>query len=148
MSRILLAGLLTGVTDGLFSSVLNVAVYGSTMTRLWQGVASVLLGREALDGGMRTASSGLLMHFGIAFAWSALFLLLVVNSGWLRGVLASPSGIVTVAAVYGPFVWIVMSSVVIPLVAHRPPVINSRWWTQLIGHAVFVGLPIVASIGR
>ena len=51
-----------------------------------------------------------------------------------------------VACVYGPCVWLVMSSIVVPLLLHRSPTISIRWWVQLIGHAPFVGLPIVASI--
>jgi hypothetical protein len=147
LSRLLLAGLVTGVTDGLFSSVLSVFFYHSTVARLFQGVASVLLGSEALDGGTRTALIGVLMHFGVALGWSAVFLLLVLRSAGLRRVLTSRSGIVKVAAVYGPFIWMFMSLAVIPLLLHRPPTINIRWWVQLIGHFPFVGLPIVASIG-
>ena len=147
LSRLVRAGLVTGVTDGLFSSVLSVFFYDSTVTRLFQGVASTLLGKEAFDGGTRTALVGVLMHFGVAFGWSAVFLLLVLRSGWVRRVLTSRYGIVKVAAVYGPFIWLVMSLAVIPLLLHRPPTINIRWWVQLIGHFPFVGLPIVALIG-
>jgi hypothetical protein len=147
-SRLLVAGLTTAVADGLFSSVLSRFFYGSTVTRLWQGVASVLLGKPALDGGTRTALIGLAMHLGVAFFWSGVFLLLARGSTALRRVLASRGGIVTVAAVYGPFVWLVMSLAVIPLLLHRPPSITIRWWIQLLGHVFFVGLPIVASIGK
>ncbi len=146
LSRLLLAGLLTGVIDGLFASVQSVFFNGSTVTRLFQGVASTLLGREALEGGTPTALIGVLMHFGVAFGWSAVFLLLVMRSAWIRRVLSSRYGIVKVAAVYGPFIWMVMSLVVIPLLLQRPPTITSRWWIQWIGHFPFVGLPIVASI--
>jgi hypothetical protein len=148
VSRLLRAGLLTGVTDGLFATVLSVGFYGSTATRLFQGVASTLLGREALDGGIRTALIGVLMHFGVAFFWSAVFLLLVRRSSWICRVLMSPRGVVKAALVYGPFIWLVMSLVVIPLLLQRPPRINTRWWIQLIGHFPFVGLPIAASIGK
>jgi uncharacterized membrane protein YagU involved in acid resistance len=147
LSRLVRAGLVTGVLDGLFSSVLSVVFYDSTVTRLFQGVASTLLGKEALDGGTRTALVGVLMHFGVAFGWSAVFLLLVLRSTWVRRVLTSRYGVVKVAAVYGPFIWLVMSLAVIPLLLHRPPTFNIRWWVQLIGHFPFVGLPIVASIG-
>ena len=37
LSRLVRAGLLTGVVDGLFSSVLNVVAYRSTASRLFQG---------------------------------------------------------------------------------------------------------------
>jgi hypothetical protein len=144
----LIAGLVTGVTDGLFSSVLAAFVYGSTVTRLWQGVASVLLGPSALDGGTRTAAVGVLMHFGVAFGWSAVFLVLVLWASWVRGLLGSPYGVIAVAAVYGPLVWMAMSLAIIPLFTHRPPVINTRWWVQFFGHIPFVALPIVALIGR
>ena len=144
--RLVRAGLVTGVTDALFSSALAAFVYGSTVTRLWQGVASTLLGGAAFDGGARTAAIGLAMHFGVAFAWSAVFLGLVLSWSWLRDVLVSPYGVITVATVYGPVIWLVMSLAVIPMLTHRPPAINVRWWVQLVGHCPFVGLPIVALI--
>src|SRR5215213_3731940 len=96
-SRLLRAGLVTGVVDGLFASVQSL-INGSTLTRLWQGVASVLLGKSAFAGGTRTALIGVLMHFGVAFAWSAAFLLLVTQSERLRRALESPGGTITVAA--------------------------------------------------
>jgi len=148
MTRLVRAGLLTGISDGLFASFLSAVVYGSTVTRLWQGVASVPLGPEALNGGNRTALIGVLLHFGVAFTWSAVYLYLIMRSARVQGVLASPYGVLKVAALYGPFIWLVMSLVVIPSLTHRPPTITSRWWIQLFGHIPFVALPMVASIGR
>jgi hypothetical protein len=145
MRRLIRAGVLTGIIDGLFSSVLSVAFYGSTVTRLFQGVAATLIGRAAFDGGIPTALLGVLMHFGVAFGWSAVFLLLVSRSTALRRILASPYGAIRVAAVYGPFIWLVMSLVVIPVLVRRAPSLTIRWWIQLIGHFPFVGLPIVAA---
>jgi hypothetical protein len=147
LSRLARAGLLTGLTDGLFSSVLSVAFYGSTATRLFQGVAATLLGKAALDGGTPTALLGLLMHFGVAFGWSAVFLLLVKRTSFIPRALSGRHGVLRVASVYGPFIWLVMSLAVIPLLLHRPPSITIRWWVQLIGHIPFVAIPIVASIG-
>ena len=146
LSRLARAGFLTGVTDGLFSSVLSVAFYHSTVTRLFQGVASVLLGPEALTGGTRTAAIGLLMHFGVAFGWSVVFLLLAMNSARLRTLLERRYGVATAASMYGPFVWMAMSLAIIPWLVRRPPTINIRWWVQFVGHAPFVGLPIAASL--
>jgi hypothetical protein len=68
MSRVAISGVLTGVTDGLFSSVLSVAFYHSTVQRLFQGVSSTLLGAEAFGGGNLTFAIGVLIHFGVAFA--------------------------------------------------------------------------------
>jgi hypothetical protein len=147
-SRLAAAGLLTGTIDGLWAIVLTL-IYGRPLTRLWQGLAATAFGDRMFAGGASTVLLGVLMHFGVAFAWSALFLLLVTRSAWLRRVLDSPYGVLKVAAVYGPLIWIVMSAVVIPLLTGRPlAAITARWWIQLAGHVVFVGLPIVWGVWR
>ena len=148
VSRLVRAWLLTAIVDAIFSSVLSVAFYHSTVARLWQGVASTLLGKGALDGGLQTVAIGLLMHFGVALAWSVVFLLMFENSAPLRRAVWSRYGVLKVAAVYGPFIWMVMSFAVIPLLLHRPPSITLRWWIQLLGHIPFVAVPIVWAIGK
>jgi hypothetical protein len=145
MQRLVRAGLLTGVIDGAFSSFLVAVVYGSTVERLWQRVASTLIGQGAFDGGARTAAIGLLMHFGVAFGWSAVFLLLYEGSAAIRRATASARGVIATAAVFGPMIWIAMSLAILPLLG-APAVINVRWFVQLIGHFPFVGLPIVWAI--
>ncbi len=147
LARLMRAGVATGIIDGLFSSVLSVAFYGSTVTRLFQGVAATLLGNDAFNGGTRTALIGVLMHFGVAFGWSVVFLVLVQRSAWIRHVLRRSFGVLRVASLYGPFIWMVMSLAVIPLLLQRAPTINIRWWIQLIGHIPFVAVPIVALVG-
>jgi hypothetical protein len=139
------AGLTTAIIDGLFSSVLSVAAYGSTVSRLFQGVAATVVGNSAFTGGIRTTALGMLMHCGVAFAWSAVFVFLVLRWAWIRRVL-SRFGALKVAAVYGPAIWLVMSMLVIPVLVQRPPSISIRWWVQLLGHFPFVGIPIVASV--
>jgi hypothetical protein len=146
-ARLIEAGLLTGVVDGLWAIALTF-IYGRSVTRLWQGVAATAFGDRMFDGGMATVALGIAMHFGVAFAWSAVFLVLIRRSAWLNEVLESPFGVLKIAAVYGPMIWIVMSAVVIPLLTGKPLVVTGRWWIQLAGHIVFVGLPIVWGIGR
>ena len=145
--RLALATLLTAICDGLFSSALSVFAYGSTVKRLWQGVAAVPFGANALQQDS-FAWVGLAMHVCVAFAWSAVFLLLYESLPPLRRLVARRFGVLAAAAVYGPLVWTVMSFHVIPALTHRPPVVNGRWWTQFAGHAIFVGLPIAAMISR
>ena len=140
------AGLITAIIDGLFSSVLSVAAYGSTVSRLFQGVAATVVGNSAFTGGVRTTALGMLMHCGVAFAWSAVFVFLVLRWTRIRRILASRFGALKVAAVYGPAIWLVMSMLVIPVLVQRPPSISIRWWVQLLGHFPFVGIPIVASV--
>ena len=145
LRRLITAGVVTGITDGLFASVQSV-LRGSTVTRLWQGVASTLLGKAAFDGGTRTALIGVVMHFCVAVFWSAVFILLVTQSASLRRVLATRGGTWKIAAVYGPSIWLIMSLIVIPLLVQRPPAITSRWWVQFVGHIPFVAFPIVSLI--
>jgi len=141
--RLLRTWLLIGVVDFLFATCLSVFAYGGTFARLWQGVASVPLGAEAMKGGSRTVAIGILLHFAVAFFWSAFFLFVALRAGFVRGLLDSAYGVLKVAALYGPFIWLVMSFVVIQAFTQRPPAINFRWWVQLFAHIPFVALPIV-----
>ena len=147
-TRLLRAGIATALSDGLFSSVLVVAFYGSTFSRLWQGVASTLIGPAAFTGGARTVALGLAMHVGVAFGWSAVFIFVVLRSARIQAILASPYGVIKVAAAYGPVIWLVMSLAVIPILLHRSPALTIRWFVQLVGHVPFVGVPLVAMAGR
>jgi hypothetical protein len=148
VSRLVRAWLLTAIVDGLFSSALVVFAYRSTVTRLWQGVASVLLGPAAFKEGVRSVLIGLLLHCAVAFAWSAVFLAIYLSWPRLRRALTTPVGVVVVAGIYGPAIWLVMSLVVISSFTGRPTAINFRWWVQLVGHIPFVAIPIVATISR
>jgi hypothetical protein len=147
-ARFVRAGVATAVIDGLFSSVLSAFFYHSTVTRLFQGVAATLLGPSALNGGTRTALVGVLMHIGVAFGWSAVFVFGLMRLPAIRRALSSPNGVIKLASLYGPFIWMVMSLVVIPQLVHRPPAITFRWWVQFFGHIPFVALPIVAMGAR
>ncbi|MEP6766254.1 MAG: hypothetical protein ABJB66_18220 [Gemmatimonadaceae bacterium] len=140
------AWLVTAICDGLFSSILAAFFYGSTVTKLWQGVASALLGKDAIDGGTTPALIGVLMHFGVALTWTTVFWLITTQSAWLRRTIATTPGMFAAACVYGPIIWMTMSLVLFPQLYHRPTAINFRWWIQFFGHMVFVALPIVAMI--
>ena len=144
-SRLLRTWLTIAVIDALFSSCLSAFFYGSTVARLWQGVASVPLGPSALQGGTRAVLIGLGLHLTVAFTWSLVFLLLYEGIGALRSMTSTVGGVIAVACVYGPLIWMTMSFLVIQHFTHRPPTINFRWWVQFFGHIPFVALPIVAS---
>lgn len=148
LTRLGRAWLLTAVIDGLFSSFLAAVIYGSTVGRLWRGVASVPLGSEALSGGTGYALIGVMLHVAVALTWSSVFLLGAMRMGWIRKLLASRYGVVKAASLYGPFIWLVMSLVVIPVLAQRPPAITVRWWVQFFGHIPFVALPMIWMLTR
>ena len=135
------------VVDGIFATTLPVVAYGQPLGRVWKGVASVLLGAGAMQGGTSTILVGLLMHASVALTWTTVFLVLALLSPRLRRIVATPAGILGVATLYGPAIWIVMSFLVIPRFTGRPPTVNFRWWVQLVAHIPFVAIPIVATIG-
>jgi len=145
--RLLVTWLTTAVVDGIFASVLSV-VYNSDATRVWKGVAAVLLGPTAMKGGTSTVLIGLVMHLTVALTWSLVFLFLYESSQRLRELARSRFGVLKVASVYGPFIWLVMSLVVIPLLTHRSPTLSGRWLFQLVAHIPFVAMPIVWGISR
>ena len=141
LSQLVRTGLLIGVVDGTWAIVLTL-LYGRSLARLWQGIAATLFGERMFDGGAAAVALGVVMHFGVAFTWSAVFLLLAARSTYVRRVLDSRFGPLEIGAVYGPFIWIVMSAIVVPLLTGKPLVVTWRWWIQLLGHMVFVGVPI------
>jgi len=139
---------LVAFVDGIFATIFPVVAYGQPLGRVWKGVASVLIGPSAMLGHWRTIVFGLGLHVCVALLWSTVFLVLALMSPRLRRIVASPAGIIGVAALYGPAIWIIMSFLVIRTLIGRPPTINDRWWVQLFAHIPFVALPIVATIGR
>jgi len=147
LHRLLRAGLLVSLVDGLFATTFGIFVRGVTPTRMWQGVASVPLGKVALDGGPMYVAAGLALHVLVAFTWSALLLLAVQRSHRLRAVIDSPYGVLKVAAVLGPMIWLVMSLLVIPTMTHKLPAFTPAYFAMLVGHIFFVGVPMAWGIG-
>jgi hypothetical protein len=148
LRTLLRAWLVIAVVDGIFATLLPVVAYGQPLGRVWQGVASTLLGPSAMQGGGRTMLVGLAMHAVVAFAWTTVFIALALLSPALRRLVERPAGMVAVATLYGPAIWMVMSFLVIRGLTGRAPTINHRWWVQLFAHIPFVALPIVAVVGR
>jgi hypothetical protein len=114
-------------------------------TRIFQSVASGLLGPKAFQGGAKTAALGLALHFFIAFSWAAGY---YVASRQIAFLTERP---VIAGLMYGEFVWVVMTLVVLPLSAvHRwPPRFDlASVITGPVGHMFLVGLPIALAIKR
>jgi hypothetical protein len=147
-AAILTTWIVTAGWDFLCASALSIFAYGSTFSRLWQGVASAAIGARALQMGGRGVAVGLLLHLLVALTWSTVFVLAAAASASLQRALARPAGAIIVAIVYGPVIWLVMSLVVIPLATGRPPAFGFRWWVQIVAHVPFVTLPLVFTARR
>ena len=138
---ILFGGLIAGVLDITYACVFNYLRGGRTPAYVFQSVASGALGRDAFQGGAKTAALGLGLHFVIALAAAAIYVLI---SRALPFMTTHPifSGLI-----YGLCVYAVMYCVVLRFSAIRA----TTWpWSYpksvLIGglliHMFGVGLPI------
>jgi hypothetical protein len=119
------------------------ATAGVAPSRVLQGVASGLLGREAFRGGAAAAALGLALHFVIAFGAAGVYY--AARRWWpilvQRAVLAGLA--------YGIVVYVVMNRVVLPL--SRVSSRTQPWsfvLTMVAIHMVFVGLPIALAVRR
>jgi hypothetical protein len=83
LRAVLIGGSIAGVLDILFAITYN-AMNGVAPVRLLQIVASGLLGKAALDGGVPTAILGLAGHFGMSYLWAALFVAAVAPAATRR----------------------------------------------------------------
>ncbi|MDQ3687346.1 MAG: hypothetical protein M3430_17370 [Acidobacteriota bacterium] len=133
---ILFGGLAVGVLDAL-DAIIFFGLQGVAPVRIFQHIASGLLGRASFGGGSATALLGLLLHFLIAFILAAIYYGASLRFPTLirRAVLCG--------LLYGVAVYFVMNYLVVPLSA-APNVSASPavFLNGLLAHALLVGLPI------
>jgi hypothetical protein len=137
-----LAGLISGVLDLTATSTLMRA-QGVPVERLLQTIASGALGPSAFQGGRRTVTAGLFLHFFIALAAASIY---YASSRTLLFLLDNP---VLGGLLYGTVVHLVMSRIVVPLSAAPKRVFSAKaFLTQWIIHILFVGMPIALVVGH
>lgn len=142
-ARLIRAWGLVWLLDGLFATAFNCVAKGDlNVTRVWKGVASVLLGKAALGGGAGAVVVGLAMHAFVALVWSVVLLAVIEGARPVGDLMRRRRGPAVVGAVFGPFVWTVMSFVVVPAFTRRPPTVGGAWWAMWVGHAFSVGIPM------
>jgi hypothetical protein len=133
---ILWGGLAAGVLDAL-AAIIDLGLRGVTPDRMFQGIASGLLGRAAFTGGWPIAALGVGIHFSIAFTMATVFVLASTRLPFLlrRPVL---SGIAFGAAAH-----FAMRYGVLPLSAITlGPFSLTAMIKAVLIHMVCVGLPI------
>jgi len=136
---LLLGGLTVGVLDAL-DALVFFGLRGVPPVRLFQGIASGLLGHSAFAGGMATALLGVLLHFIIAFAIVASY---HTAAQRLPGLTLRPW---IYGPLYGVLVYAVMNLIVIPLSAIGPRSPSAGVLLNgLLIHALGVGLPAALS---
>jgi hypothetical protein len=134
--RAILYGTLTvGVLDGSYAAIMS-TVRGSNPVRMFQSVASGLLGRTSYQGGIATAMLGALIHFFIAGCVVTTY---YVASRRIRLLVERPF---LCGAIYGILVYAFMNYVVIPLSAIGPlPFRLSGFIGGILIHIAGVGIP-------
>lgn len=138
LEAILWGGLIAGVFDAIYAMSVW-ALRGVSPDRVWQGVASGLLGPSSFRGGLGTAALGITIHFFIALTAATVYVTASRFLPMLRE-RAVPCGIA-----FGLMVWAFMRFVVIPLSAMRrsnAPLLQWELLGSLSIHAFGVGLPI------
>jgi hypothetical protein len=129
-------GLLCGVLDAT-AAMSQFGLQGIPPGRVWQRVASGLIGEQASHMGRKGAALGLLLHFFIAFSAATVF---CVAADYVPLLLESP---ILAGALYGICVFLVMNLIVVPLSAGpKRKVRPSAIVIQIAIHILFVGLPI------
>lgn len=134
---ILWGGLVAGALD-LTAALVTNGFRGMSPVRLLQLIASGLLGADSYNGGFKTASLGVVLHFVIALGAAAVYyaasrkLTFLVRHAIVAGLL------------YGVAVYFFMNLVVLPLSAfpHKVSFRPALLVTGLIVHMLCVGLPI------
>lgn len=143
LKPILLGGLLVGVLDGL-DAIVFFGIRGTTAARIFQAIASGLLGSPSFQGGGATVLLGVVLHFSIAtgivatyFAVSRRVPLLIQHPVWC-------------GLAYGLVVYLVMNLVVVPLSAVTPggPKPLAVLINGLTIHFLGVGLPTALIVAK
>jgi hypothetical protein len=133
---ILYGGLAVGVLDGL-AAVITTLVYGRSPGRMFQFIASGLIGRASLEGGWATVLLGVSLHFLIAFIWATIYY------GATRILPALNRRAVICGTIYGVAVYFAMQIIVLPISAiGKPPFSFANPLQGIIIHIFCVGLPI------
>lgn len=127
--------LTVGVLDAIAAST-NAAVRGVSPVRVWQFVASSLIGPGSFERGATTVVIGLLIHFGVALGVATGFYLLarafpfVIRHAVISGI------------VYGIVVYFAMQYIFVPLTqVKQGPFSWSGFISGILIHMFVVGLP-------
>lgn len=141
-ARFARAGIACAIGDFVWATILAYSA-ANPLLGPWNAVARVAFGPDVFEPGALAIAVGLCVHACVSFGWSGAYLLVESNWSALRRAVSTPAGMLGVAAIVGPVVWIVMSTLVIPMRTGREPTIDARWFVQLAGHVLFVGMPLV-----
>jgi len=136
-SYVLLGGLVAGSFDIAYACTFWFLKRGVLPTRVFQSVASGLVGDASFTGGWRTAALGLALHYFIATAMAVTYYLFARRWSdlWEKPFVYGP--------MYGLLLYGIMNYIVVPLSAAGPGSRNLLWVLLSIAvHVLLIGTPI------
>jgi hypothetical protein len=143
LAPILWAGLIAGVLDITDAFVFFGLSAGVKPIQILHTIASGLLGSAAFKGGWRTGALGLLLHFVIAYSWTAIYYAASRKLAFLN------AHFVACGLTYGLGVFLFMNLVVLPLSAvSRPSMSAIGLINGVLAIMLLVGLPIAVITAR
>lgn len=141
---ILWIGLVAGTLDITENIVFN-AFRGITPWRIFQYIASGLLGRHSFQMGWTSVGLGIAIHYAIALGWTGIFYIAAT-----KFVALARSPILS-GLVYGVIVYLVMNFLVLPMTAvpPRPTAVTLVNRVNAVLALMFcIGLPIALLVRR
>jgi uncharacterized membrane protein YagU involved in acid resistance len=133
---VLWGGLISGLLDAT-DGVIAFAFKGVNPIQVLQYIASGAIGKAAFNGGLLTALVGLVFHFFIAFVLAFMYSFVAERFPKIQQQ-PIPFGLA-----FGASVNLAMTYVILPLTAVGPSAFEWPYFLNgLIGHALFVGVPI------
>ncbi|HEX9293487.1 MAG TPA: hypothetical protein VF873_07360 [Gemmatimonadales bacterium] len=135
-ASVLLGGLVAGSFDITYACTFWYLKRGVLPTRVFQSVASGLLGDASFTGGWRTAALGLALHYFIATSMAVTYYLFARRWSdlWEKPFVYGP--------MYGLLLYGIMNYIVVPLSAANPGSRNLLWVLLSIAvHALLIGTP-------
>ena len=133
---IIFGGTIAGVLDAI-DGVVAYGFLGLNPIQVLQYIASGAFGAAAFQGGLAMAGAGALFHFFIAFVVAAVYY------PGMRAVPQITRHYLGTGLLFGAAVFLVMNYLVLPFSAVAPSAFSLPLFLNgVIGHALFVGLPI------
>ena len=136
LHTIVLGGLTVGVLDCIAAMTNAYFRSGVTPDRVWQYVASAVLGQESFNGGASSIALGLVFHFCVAFGVATGF---YVIARLVPAIIPYPF---IFGPLYGIAVYFIMAYGVVPLTLAKQGAFT--WYGLISGlviHILFVGSP-------
>ena len=139
---VLAGGLIAGALDILYAYTFWTVKSQMPAQRIFQSVATGLLGDTSFQGGWRTAALGVALHFVISITIAVVYYLLALRWSllWQQPLLSG--------TIYGLLVYGAMNYVVLPMSAAGSVSRNPLWvGLSILVHMFLIGVPL-AVFGR